>query len=124
MAPKLAQVGRCSGFLHTSSADNAQKSKLKKEEVTPPPSPKPKPKQVSTTPTPSSAKKVKKEKDTVTYRTLPQDKVPMVPVDVAFEGSSTISKLDNSGVYSHTIKLNATSSFTLTKTVSTTSPFA
>ena len=88
--------------------DLNQKAKVKKE-TPPPPSPKPK---ATSTPTP------KKKKDTTVFRHLPKDKNPPVPIDVAFEGNSAVSKLDSSGEYSHNVRLNAPGSFSLIKTVS------
>lgn len=55
-------------------------------------------------------------------RSLAKDKTAPVPVDVSYEGTTAVSKLENSGDFSHSIKLNALGSFTLIKTVGSDTP--
>lgn len=116
MVPKAAQASFTEAYEGSRSSrptDCLQKTKTKKES-TPPPIPKAKP---ANTPA-SSAKKAKKEKDVMVYRDLSKDTNATIPVNVSFEGTSAAGKLEKSGIYTHTLRLNASAAFILTKTVS------
>jgi len=62
--------------------------------------------------------RVRKLKDTATYKRLTKETGAAIPIDVSFEGSSDVAKAEKTGGYSHVVKLEAPSSFTLLKTVS------
>lgn len=99
------------------SADKTlQKPKAKKEkDATPPPTPKPK--KAAPTPTPTPKKKTKEGPN---WRFLAKDKNPTVPIDVSHDGNAVVSKLESTGTYTHDLKLSASASFSLVKTVSPT----
>ena len=60
----------------------------------------------------------RKAKEPVVIRPLPKDdKALLVPIDVNYEGDKLQGKLEKNGAYSHTLKLQASSSFRLVSTV-------
>lgn len=62
------------------------------------------------------------KKEAPVFRSLAKDMNATVPVDVTFEGTTAVSKQEINGTYTHTMKLNASGSFSLIKTVSVPSP--